>query len=752
MGKNYKFDENPIEFNSWVLFRGLVDIILVNDVASYIIFCFAFYNSPDNLTYIDYLRYAGGVVMCTFNIWVKSDAHRVVKDFAWYWGDFFFLIESSLVFDGVFEMAPHPMYSVGYMWFYGASLITKSYVVLFVSLAAHAAQFAFLYFVENPHIEKTYNTVASSSPENLEILQKYFRRDLIVFKNFDFFRSSDLLSVIIVAYAFVLCLLVGKIDENWKLYFYIGIFNISQVMVYISFVIAGFRVSNLPVDWTYGDTLLRLTIGSLLILLHLWTAVSVYEVIGDIGWFYGDFFIDEMRHVNVPQYTGIYRFLNNPEKLIGQAAFWGVTIICNSWALFAVTLFGQISTWLFLQYVELPHMKKIYGLNKVRKLAGVENSIQKEVKKVFKKIDNKSLKDLVKSWEYRNEKKLQRNSRMPESALNSPGETDSEDSEDDKISVSSSSLSRDSLRKRNLSNLVEAGRNVIDEVIGKLATASMETETTKNISHIPTQLYSLCFARENTLIQLGEPIEIEFIGPVKFIKSKDWIGIYEVDSNPSKDVTVKKSHGKWQFLSGKNDIYAAEEENPITSRNIGHTAITRFFNSEHQEMVRGKLTFRGFQIPWKTGKFEFRWHHDGKYGCLALSDPFEIFVKNDDFRLDEEKENLKLNGVDNYLQSIEKDLLMFIEKSLDVTGIQEHNPEWKKLGLDDNIIDVFGSRIGSVEAATYSSCKEKICKRIIYFIKEKFEVEFSWKVITLVGSCKNLAKRIDDAQKALKFD
>ena len=38
----------------------------------------------------------------------------------------------------------------GYAWIYGLSLIVGSYPVLFVSLAAHAAQFAFLVFFENP--------------------------------------------------------------------------------------------------------------------------------------------------------------------------------------------------------------------------------------------------------------------------------------------------------------------------------------------------------------------------------------------------------------------------------------------------------------------------------------------------------------------------------------------------------------------------------------------------------------------------
>lgn len=42
------------------------------------------------------------------------------------------------------------MYSVGYAGFYGLSIICASETVLFVSLAAHACQFGFLVYFENP--------------------------------------------------------------------------------------------------------------------------------------------------------------------------------------------------------------------------------------------------------------------------------------------------------------------------------------------------------------------------------------------------------------------------------------------------------------------------------------------------------------------------------------------------------------------------------------------------------------------------
>lgn len=160
-----------------------------------------------------------------------------------------------------------------------------------------------------------------------DFYSSYFRRDLIVFKNFDLCRSTDLASAVLMIYSVITPLIIGgkmgtafavaqaifwrlfhtyglgallhaqseskwftrhfvkwgggvdQAFQNWK-----SIYNLSLSMTYITFSVACWEMYSLPTNWTYGTTLLRHTLGFGFIFLHIWTAVSIYEVLGDYGW------------------------------------------------------------------------------------------------------------------------------------------------------------------------------------------------------------------------------------------------------------------------------------------------------------------------------------------------------------------------------------------------------------------------------------------------------------------------------------
>lgn len=85
MGKAYSFKSMPMEYNAWLVFRMVVDLVLFHDFAFYTLFTWAFWEAPAvwNWGLKDYcLGLLGGMIML-FSLWVKSDAHRVVKDYAW---------------------------------------------------------------------------------------------------------------------------------------------------------------------------------------------------------------------------------------------------------------------------------------------------------------------------------------------------------------------------------------------------------------------------------------------------------------------------------------------------------------------------------------------------------------------------------------------------------------------------------------------------------------------------------------------
>ncbi|KAI9271746.1 phospholipid methyltransferase-domain-containing protein [Phascolomyces articulosus] len=743
MGDDYDFATSPIEYNTWLLYRQLVDLILMNDFTSYILFTLSWFNwSPQSSFLVgDMMRWAGGLVMILFNIWVKLDAQRVVKDFAWYWGDFFFLIEQSLTFDGVFEMAPHPMYSVGYIGYYGLSLMSASYTVLFVSIAAHALQFAFLVYVETPHIDKTYNppTLPKRQPAvdgpvtsdedapginttldqnaTRDFYSYYFRRDLIVFKNFDLCRSTDLASAALMTYSVITPLVIGgkagvtfaivqaifwrifhsyglgallraqskgkwftrhfvkwgggveQAFANWK-----SIYNLSLCMTYITFFVACWEMYSLPSNWTYGLTLLRHTLGLGFISLHIWTSVSIYEVLGDHGWFYGDFFMDDHQPTLI--YSGIYRYLNNPEKIVGHAAIWGMTLMANSWAIYGLALFSQISTFMFLNYVEAPHMRKLYG-NQIRKEAGLTKTLKSAAIALPNALPDKFHQEVS---------KLIRETAELQAAVNTTKNVERIVKEMvEKVEKTAEETAGA------VGDMVEAARPRLQEVLEETKTM-LETSRSRlihplvdnNIGTYDLSRYSVKMTNqtENEGFTLGHPIQLTWTAPENH-GERDWIGIYKITANKHRHITNISSRGHWQWTTTE------------------------------QGKTQGTLTFKGAQLPWKTGTYEFRYHHDGKHNVMARSVAFEIAPP-------------KAPSIQNR-DAVERCMLRLIQNVLG------NDPE----------------RMPMTPVDEYIGMGENEAQRIAYTIKLMYGVEFAWEIVLADKCVARLTKRINHALDAL---
>ncbi|KAL6719091.1 phosphatidylethanolamine N-methyltransferase [Lecanora helva] len=772
--QDYKFEDAPVEYNTWLVFRRVVDLILMCDFVSYCLFAMACGGRPlGEGMVLTLLRWLTGLGLFGFNLWVKLDAHRVVKDYAWYWGDFFYLIDQELTFDGVFEMAPHPMYSIGYTGFYGISLMAASYKVLFISIIAHVAQFAFLIWVENPHIEKTYNSPparkqrSGTEPEFEHEQGRFTEADhvynapplasankpspvhnLLGLSNFDFHRVTDTSIVLLQFYTFALAVFTpntrlyqGFFVANaalWRLWYSVGVgyllirqstkqrwtrhflkygesteegwrqwkgtYHIAMTMCYTSFVAASWKMYSLPPDWSYRMVLLRHVLGVGMVALQVWTNISIYDSLGEFGWFFGDFFFD---HTPKLTYSGIYRFLNNPERIIGLAGVWGAAWITASRAIFSLALMSHILTLAFIQLVERPHMQKLYGQS-LRRESGLVKSLKR------------SLPPHLWQWRGSVDKMLEGTLDSVEEFLDVAGP---------KISTGVSILVRDSTALFKHPTRISITRLAPDlagfdpkdyslNLEGSPLTIPMTSKNGEGHSARAEQRSDF----KTLILEYGAPIKVQWTAPLNHSK-KDWIGLYMIADNASRAATRVSSQGRW--VATNADHYGSiVADRGILMQDVQVSGDLRK-DGESKDFLSGEVEFAGDKLWWTTGVFEFRYHHNGKHNVMAISLPFETRIN----KFDEEDVDADTNG--SVQNAVGEALLHCVRNCFD------RDPDIAPSTVEES----FG---GQVER------DGKFARRVVYAVHQMFGIEFAPEVVQADGTVRNLAWRVCNAKKVLK--